>query len=314
MSIWSRQLTLAVMLATVLAAPSAAGDLGAAEKALNVRFKGKSATPKIDLPWRRSLYVDLDGRHDEARYYERIRGSEKLLRAGEALPIHHLEIDDDHINVCIGGPQCGEVWKPKSSKTVFVFGGPGYRIEIEFGRQVTAADATPEVVLMALARVLTIEGETPPAEFSTAAVLGNAAAVSAPGNAPAAVATSGSSSPASLAGTAGGVPAVGPSSLVLLSAEVQPTTTAPGSKLRLIAHFEVAGGGLPVTEERQLLLDERALLSRPTTTTQDWPAGRHSTEVEFAMPPGATPGVYVFRLTLRGGGTEQTKEALFQVR
>lgn len=293
-----RRLVSAVFLLTIVAAFGvvprlAADDLDRVEEALNARFKGKRATPKIDLPWRRSLYVDLEGRHDEQRYYERIRASEKLLRAGETMPIHHLEIDDDHINVCIGGPQCGQVWKPKSSKTVFVFGGPGFRIEIEFGREVRAADATPETVLKALSRVLAIEGEAPPSDFSTAAVLGAPPA----GGAPAPLAS----------------PAAAPT-VTLLSAEVQPTTATPGPQLKLIAHFETAGGSLPVTEERQLLLDAKPLLSRPTTATQDWPPGRHSTQVEFNLPANAAPGVYTFRLILRGGGEEQSREALFVVK
>ena len=308
MPIRRRAIVLALAAGLVHGGGALAGNLDAAEDALNARFKGKRATTKIDLPWRRSLYVDPQGRHDEQRYYERIRASEKVLRAGETLPIHRLEIDDDHINVCLGGPQCGQAWKPKSSKTVFVFGGPGYRIEIEFGRQLTARDATPEAVLKALSQVLVIEGEAAPSEFSTAAVLGGGPAAGAPALPQAAA------EPATPEAPVGAARPAAASTLALLSAEVQPTTAAPGAKLELIAHFEVGGGSLPVTEERQLLYDGRPLLSSPATTTQDWPPGRHTTEVEFALPAGAAVGVYTYRLTLRGGGKEQSKEALFQVR
>lgn len=307
MSTWTPPTIAAV--ATLVAwsalAPFADADaLDDAEKALNARFKGKQATAKIDLPWRRSLYVAPDGSHDEQRYYERIRASEKILRAGEKLKIHHLEIDDDHINVCIGGPQCGQAWKPKSSKTVVVFGGPGYRIEIEFGRKMTAADAAPEIVLRALSRVLAIEGEAPPSEFSVTSVLPSPPAAAAP--------VAGSTAQAPSAPSAAR-PAPSPT-LALLSAEVQPTNASPGAKLKLIAQFEVAAGTLPVTEERQLLFDGRALLSNPATSTRDWPIGRHVTEVEFTLPATAAPGVYTFRLSLRGGGAEQSKEVLFVVK
>jgi len=298
-----------------LATPPSAycGDDGlkAAEKALTTRFKGKLATPKIDLPWRRSLYVDLDGKHDEARYYERLRDSEKVLSAGTPLPIHKLEADDDHINVCIGGPQCGQAWKPKSSKTVAVFGGPGFRIEIEFGRKVTAADLSSEVVLKALSRVLSIEGEVPPTEFSPAAVLGAAPVANGPPAASPPAAHAPTSSAANLSPPSG---TAAPATLVLLSAEVQPTDARPGSRLKLVAHFEVSGSKLPVTEERQILKDDRALFSKSATTTQDWAPGRHTTEFEFTLPPKAPEGIYTYRLTLRGGGAEHTKQALFVVK
>jgi hypothetical protein len=69
-----------------------------------------------------------------------------------------------------------------------------------------------------------------------------------------------------------------------------------------------------VTEERQLFFAEKPLLSRSATSTQDWAPGRHSTELEFSLPASAAPGVYTFRVIVRGGGEEQTKEALFVVK
>lgn len=306
---------LLAMAVLLVSGPGLAASFDREEQALNERFAGKMATAKINIPIVRSLYVRPDGSFDERRYYERVKKFPTGLKAGESAKLQRIVVERDGIALCLHR-QCGLPRMAVRRTTLFTSKRKTARVLIELGRPVTAADLEPDAVLRAIQRVLSIEGEQPPTDFSPDALLaGLAEPAGGATGAQESAGVAGGSLPAGAEGGSEGVElaAVDPE-LRVLSAEVDPPRASPGESIALVAHFAVSGSTLPITEERQILVEGRALLSQPRASTADWAPGNHTSRLELELPHTARPGIYVFRLTLRGGGLEQTKEALFEVR
>jgi hypothetical protein len=252
--------------------PLRAGDLQDLARILDKQ----QVTARMDLPVVRSLYVDLDGRFDEKRYYERIRKFPARLLRGDRAEITRVEIERDRVGICLN--RCGLPGFAVGRTTRGGSGGKktGARIEVELGGR-SPSSVRAEEVLAALANVVELPSSILP---------------------PSAPATTASP--------------VQPTA-ELLSAEAAPTTISPGAPIELVAHFEVGGAQTPVTLERQLLREGSPLLDEPRTTTESFAPGRHSSRMKLTVPASADPGVYTLRVTLRAAGTEATREALFVV-
>ncbi len=279
----------AVLMAPVIAQAGKGGALKQQVAALQAEFVGKQIVAKIDLPVVRSLYVFPNGDFDEQRYYKRVKKFPPRLVRGDRAELRKLVVEKDRIALCIN--RCGLPKMAVSGGTKYISGGKkaGARIEIEFGRPVTADDLRTEVVLAAVANVIDIEGVS----FAPAAP------------------TTATQTASGAAWNSGAQPVA-----ELLSAEVEPTEVRPGETVALIAHFEVSGvveGELPVTLVRQLSLDDAPLLSPAHSETGSWANGRHSSRMEMPVPASAGAGVYSFEITLRGGAVEERKTALFVV-
>ena len=99
--------------------------------------------------------------------------------------------------------------------------------------------------------------------------------------------------------------------------EVQPPKVAPGETISLIMRIDVEGmigeNRIEVSEERQLYLDDRPLLSMPRVDKAAWGNGIHTRNRKFAIPGSAPPGVYTFKGTVRSGAGVDSKEAVFVV-
>jgi hypothetical protein len=296
---------------------------------INRRFKDRTVTAKIDLPIVRSVYVTPDGEYDRERYADRLASQPPSIPRDDTARLTKIEVDGDKVNVNING---GGMPKPRGS-AVMVFGGRksrGSRIEIEFGRKVTSADLTPEMIVRAVSRIITIEGmdasvalARPDELLGPVAATPAATAVPAPpasGPKPTAShpAVAPAAQPAKTAPSAA-VGATAPSRVIVevVSAEVTPTRLRAGDKLALTVHYDVSG--LPprteasIVEQRQLMFDGKPLFTRALSQTVHRPNGRHSSTFDFNVPGAAKPGVYVFTVTVRAGDVSATKEALFQI-
>ena len=268
---------------------------------INRQFKDRLITAKMDLPIVRSVYVTPSGEYDEARYRERLAMQPPSIPRDDTATLTKIEVEKDTIHVLInrGG------MRPPHGKVLAVFGGRkarGARIEIEFHRPVSAADLTPETIVRAVSRIITIQG------------MDASVAMARPDELLAPVATS---APAAASGITATASAPASPDLQVFSAEVKPMRLRAGETLDLVVHYEVRGlagnAQVAVIEERQLVFDGQPLFTQPVSETLQRGNGRHASSFAFKVPATAKPGIYTFTVTVRAAKTTAAKEALFQI-
>jgi hypothetical protein len=318
---------LAVALVLLAAAsPTEANDgIKAAVDDLNKYFKRMEAVTRVPLPGTRlnmhRFDVSADGDIAMEDYKGILVRFPPVLNSGDSVRRLHFK----------SHPENGVL-------TMFVIPKKTYPesvVGIHFGRPLEASDITAEAVVRATASLLIIAGEPLPIDFDPEALArfltgeddrspGLSDPIASSGQAASVQATSpretvpspttqspGTQSPA------GRPPAVYDPELIVLSAQVEPVHVSPGSEVKLSIHFELAGvpagRRVPITVERQLYFEGKPQFPAADTSTEEWGAGRQTSTTILPVPGDTPAGVFTLVVTVRGAGTEQTKEALFVV-
>lgn len=272
------------------------------KEALKRYFTGKRITPKIDLPVLDALWVIWNGTYDRENYLKMLKNAPPSVLRGQTAIIRSVEVKEDHVvlNVNRGGSILDFEYRGASPERLFEL---GCRIQVHFGRKLTEADVQSVKILNALAEVAQIEGEQMP-DTTAAARPEEVFAVT-----PEADSTAGAYE----------VPAVSEDPKVeFLGADANPAQVSPAESMRIAAHAEVAGIGsgdkIPVEIRFQLFKDGKALLSTPRLLNEEWGSGRNSAFLDFTVPRSATAGPYMFSVTLKAAGREQTREVVFLIK
>ncbi|MGE3843371.1 MAG: hypothetical protein AB7I50_17510 [Vicinamibacterales bacterium] len=254
-------------------------------KALEQALKNATFTALIDLPIVKSMVVFPSGDLDVKVYREKLKFPPSIQK-GERATIRKVEVEKDRIAVLVHNGGMSSFLNRNHYKNVaWDAYRVGSRIEIPFGRRLTAADLTPEALARTLAGVMTIDAFPVRAQ--------------APAPAP--------------------VPArPAERTLVeLIAVEVQPARARPGDELALTIRVRIgglaSGRTLEIVEERQLSFNGRPLFSTPRRAVESWGNGLHIMTYRFPLPDGAPDGVYTFTGSIRSPLGADSREALFTV-
>lgn len=251
-------------------------------------------TASIDLPVNPGMLVYENGAIDFAVYRTKLESLGSSVRRYERARITQVRIKGNQLQIKLnkGGQPVGLAGRnalrwilPEQMNAL------GTQIYVDYGRPPSAMDMHPAAVARILRDVLTLDGVAAAPEAAGAAM--------------------GAESPSVPATTE---PAAGAR---LLSVEVLPSRVVRGRELNLAVHFEVAGAStaqpMGLTISRQIYRGEEPLFSAPRVQQGFWASGVHTANFTFKVPPSAGAGHYRFNVALSADGSEESRDALFEV-